>query len=311
MKLGIRILDLGFSKKQKKQDEISVSSVAPCENKKKYEAFGNIVWEEGIHEDNREFTGKEKEPTGFHYFGARRYYANIGRFLSPDPHTLMPGGFELTDPQTLNPYVYCTNDPVNLYDPDGRTSYAVYATQLTIDYAYNEHLLQQYYSLYDGCPSCGAGASAKFFPPDNPLGYKLGMACFSHDAAGATEGISWVRASSIFGMALLDAITGQTDNSIQYVYSLDLGVIYWLGGTAAFPAYLASQRDFQYTIENGKLKIIKKKEEEEEDDNDASGDQKNGIKRFDSHGSGMGDYYYNTGYYFDPKLHNAGSCEDW
>ncbi len=87
---------------------------------KKYEAFGNIVWEEGTHDDNREFTSKEKEPTGFHYFGARRYYANIGRFLSPDPHTLMPGNIDLSNPQELNPYVYCVNNPLSLYDPDGK-----------------------------------------------------------------------------------------------------------------------------------------------------------------------------------------------
>ncbi len=86
---------------------------------KKYEAFGNIVWEEGIHDDNREFTGKEKESTGFHYFGARRYYGNIGRFLSPDPHTVSPELLHLANPQTLNPYVYCHNDPVNYFDPWG------------------------------------------------------------------------------------------------------------------------------------------------------------------------------------------------
>jgi len=86
---------------------------------KKYEAFGNLIWSSGTHEDNREFTSKEKDPTGFHYFGARYYYGNIGRFLSPDPHTVMPGNLELTDPQTLNPYVYCTNDPLYYFDPDG------------------------------------------------------------------------------------------------------------------------------------------------------------------------------------------------
>jgi len=113
-------LDLGFSKKQKKQDEISVSSVAPCENNKKYEAFGNIVWEEGIHDDNREFTSKEKDPTGFNYFGARYYYGNIGRFLSPDPHTVNPGNIDLSNPQELNPYVYCVNNPIQFKDPNGK-----------------------------------------------------------------------------------------------------------------------------------------------------------------------------------------------
>jgi len=86
---------------------------------KKYEAFGNLVWEDGTHDDNREFTGKEKDPTGFHYFGARRYYANIGRFLSPDPISIHPFLLDLNHPQTLNPYVYSHNDPVNYLDPLG------------------------------------------------------------------------------------------------------------------------------------------------------------------------------------------------
>ena len=83
---------------------------------KKYEAFGNLVWEEGIHDDNREFTSKEKDPTGFHYFGARYYYGNIGRFLSPDPHTLMPENLTLGISQSLNPYVYCRNNPIKYVD---------------------------------------------------------------------------------------------------------------------------------------------------------------------------------------------------
>jgi RHS repeat-associated protein len=112
-------LDIGFSKKTKKQNKISMPSVAPCENKKKYEAFGNLVWEDGNHDDNREFTSKEKDPTGFHYFGARYYSGDIGRFLSPDPHTVMPGNIDLSNSQELNPYVYCHNDPLNYVDPNG------------------------------------------------------------------------------------------------------------------------------------------------------------------------------------------------
>ena len=62
---------------------------------KKYEAFGNLIWSSGTHEDNREFTSKEKDPTGFHYFGARYYSGDVGRFLSPDPHTLSPYPLDL------------------------------------------------------------------------------------------------------------------------------------------------------------------------------------------------------------------------
>jgi len=87
---------------------------------KKYEAFGNLVWSDNpTYEDNREFTGKEKDPTGFHYFGARYYSGDIGRFLTPDPHTVSPGNINLANPQSLNPYVYCINDPLMYFDPNG------------------------------------------------------------------------------------------------------------------------------------------------------------------------------------------------
>jgi RHS repeat-associated protein len=97
-----------------KQNKNSVSSVSLCENKQ-YEAFGNLKWESGTFSDNREFTSKEKDPTGFHYFGARYYSGDIGRFLSPDPILIQ----DLTDPQSLNPYTYCFNNPLKFIDPTG------------------------------------------------------------------------------------------------------------------------------------------------------------------------------------------------
>jgi len=113
-----------------------VFSAAQCENKK-YEAFGNLIWSEGTLEDNREFTSKEKDPTGFHYFGARYYSGDIGRFLSPDPHTLMPKDLFLTGPQSLNPYVYATNDPINRIDLGGLTDYSINVTRNYIFYSGN------------------------------------------------------------------------------------------------------------------------------------------------------------------------------
>jgi len=86
---------------------------------KKYEAFGNLIWSDGTHEDKREFTSKEKDPTGFHYFPFRYYYANIGRFLSSDPAIIYPQLLDLAHPLTLHPYAYCHNDPLNFIDPWG------------------------------------------------------------------------------------------------------------------------------------------------------------------------------------------------
>jgi RHS repeat-associated protein len=47
--------------------------------------------------------------------GALRLYdVDLGRFLMPD--TIIPNLYE---PQSMNPYSYCHNDPVNYIDPSG------------------------------------------------------------------------------------------------------------------------------------------------------------------------------------------------
>lgn len=60
------------------------------------------------------FTGKEKEPTGLTYFGARYYNSAIGRFTQAD--TEIPN---LYDPQQLNRYSYVANNPFTHRDPNG------------------------------------------------------------------------------------------------------------------------------------------------------------------------------------------------
>jgi RHS repeat-associated protein len=45
-------------------------------------------------------------------YGARGYYAAMGRFMSIDP---------LAEKKPwMSPYVYCSGNPVNRIDPDGR-----------------------------------------------------------------------------------------------------------------------------------------------------------------------------------------------
>jgi RHS repeat-associated protein len=60
------------------------------------------------------FTGKELDATGLYYYGARYYDPEIGRFISAD--TIVQAPF---NPQTLNRYSYCGNNPINYVDPTG------------------------------------------------------------------------------------------------------------------------------------------------------------------------------------------------
>ncbi len=102
---------------------------------KSYESFGINLSTSGTLEDNRDFTGKEKDKSGFNYFGARYYSSNTGRFITPDPHTLMPQDLFLTGPQSLNPYVYATNDPINRIDLGGLTDYNINVVRNYVGYS--------------------------------------------------------------------------------------------------------------------------------------------------------------------------------
>ncbi|MBN2335864.1 RHS repeat-associated core domain-containing protein [Candidatus Bathyarchaeota archaeon] len=79
-----------------------------------YEPYGPGCGEEGS-EDYR-YTGKREDPTGLYYFGARYYDPVTGRFTTRD--TVMG---DLSDPQSLNRYSYCRNNPHKYTDPDGKS----------------------------------------------------------------------------------------------------------------------------------------------------------------------------------------------
>jgi RHS repeat-associated protein len=69
---------------------------------------------------NYKFTGKERDSeSGLDYFGARYNSSRLGRFMSPDPVTMLPE--RLRDPQQLNLYAYSRNNPLRFIDPTGTT----------------------------------------------------------------------------------------------------------------------------------------------------------------------------------------------
>ena len=60
------------------------------------------------------FSGQERDATGLYYCGARYYDPEIGRFITRDPFRGM-----ISNPQSLNGYSYCQNNPVRYVDPMG------------------------------------------------------------------------------------------------------------------------------------------------------------------------------------------------
>ncbi len=94
--------------------------------------YANSGTPDGI---RKKFTGYERDDeTGLDYAQARYYSSKQGRFTSPDEFTGGPDELydfadvasdnpliyaELTEPQSLNKYQYCYNNPLAYVDPDG------------------------------------------------------------------------------------------------------------------------------------------------------------------------------------------------
>ncbi|SMB93716.1 RHS repeat-associated core domain-containing protein [Desulfonispora thiosulfatigenes DSM 11270] len=82
-----------------------------------YDAYGNILSQSGSMAESNpyRYAGyRFNEVTGLYYLMARYYDAEIGRFITRDTFH----GFE-DDPQSLNQYAYCSNNPVIYVDPSG------------------------------------------------------------------------------------------------------------------------------------------------------------------------------------------------
>lgn len=75
----------------------------------RYDVYGQSTNVKHDPTNKKQFTGKETdEDSGLQYFIARYYDPETGRFLSKDP---VPNG---------NLYIYCDDNPIGTFDPDGR-----------------------------------------------------------------------------------------------------------------------------------------------------------------------------------------------
>jgi RHS repeat-associated protein len=80
--------------------------------------FGTALDAESTGSTNRRFTSYDRSAsTGLDYAVNRHYDSQQGRFTQVDPIGM--GAASLDNPQTLNLYAYCGNDPINHTDPNG------------------------------------------------------------------------------------------------------------------------------------------------------------------------------------------------
>lgn len=80
-----------------------------------YDAWGRMRDQSGTSDNPRQYTGHYKDAeTGLHYFGARYYDDETGRFLSQDPYL-----GEANNPPSLHRYLYAYANPVRYVDLRG------------------------------------------------------------------------------------------------------------------------------------------------------------------------------------------------
>jgi RHS repeat-associated protein len=80
----------------------------------RYFSFGGTRTSTGTMPTDKKFTGQRLDSTGLYYYNARYYDPVIGRFISADIYVQNPA-----NPQTLNRYSYCSNNPLKYTDPSG------------------------------------------------------------------------------------------------------------------------------------------------------------------------------------------------
>ena len=93
--------------------------VQECE----YTPYGQVAQNTGTYNSPFKFTGKElDDATELYYYGARYYDPVLCHFIQADSIVPQP-----LDPQTLNRYSYCYNNPLKYTDPSGNFGWFIAA----------------------------------------------------------------------------------------------------------------------------------------------------------------------------------------
>jgi RHS repeat-associated protein len=85
-----------------------------------YVSLGDRLNSQGTLGTDKLFTGQRLDSTGLYYYNARYYDPEIGRFISSD--TVVQS---FANPQTLNRYSYCVNNPLKYTDPTGQRTWGI------------------------------------------------------------------------------------------------------------------------------------------------------------------------------------------
>jgi RHS repeat-associated protein len=151
-----------------------------------YEPFGGMRAHSGTTTSGYKFTDQELDAeNGLYNYDARLYDPIMGRFITPD--TIVPDPY---NPQSLNRYAYCLNNPLRYTDPSGHVTYDDdgYPIPGTEDEPDPNAITLYEVGVTAQGPSVFAGSSFVDLYQDwlNPLGSMLGGMFVSNAYAGVT-----------------------------------------------------------------------------------------------------------------------------
>ncbi|MBI5873337.1 MAG: hypothetical protein HZB36_04250 [Candidatus Omnitrophica bacterium] len=183
-------------------DHLGSSSIITDQNGQQvshyeYTPYGTIATAEGSDVTRYKFTGKELDNTGLYFYGARYYDPEIGRFVTADTIVQAP-----YDPQSLNRYTYCRNNPLNYVDPTGHSWWkkfwnAIKAPLIAIGIA--AAVVFTWGAIAPGITAMGALFSASGFTTVASAGATTGF-LQTHPGQQLTNFISHSIFDNIFGM---------------------------------------------------------------------------------------------------------------
>ena len=168
-----------------------------------YQPWGNVqsnTEESGAStlDPSRKFTGQIlDDSTGLYYYGARYYDPQLRRFITPDTIVQSP-----YDPQSLNRYAYCRNNPLIYTDPSGHVSLALFDW----DFSYEDGSYSYNYPQSSGFATTLASIGAGFLPGIGEAQDFVG-AVFGKDFITGDKLSGWERAIS-GGALFLPCISG-------------------------------------------------------------------------------------------------------
>jgi len=185
-----------------------------------YKPYGETWVQEGDKTNRPKFNSQELDPeTGYYFYNARYYEAEIGRFVMAD--NIIPEEYST---QSWNRYSYVRNNPIKYKDPTGHVEASEYYNQalLQATESQKQRNLEEYNKTryVEDCKSLPANAKGLY----NIKGGKVIAMDYMYQGDNKTndQGKTWRNTCSVTGEAMLFKYMGIAQHNPNKLYPDEL-----------------------------------------------------------------------------------------